>query len=110
MEVLRKLIVYFFSFKGRVKRIEWWICRLGAFFALALLIVLIGWLLGLETTADIFLVIFIIPFWWLQLSFSIRRLHDTDRSGWCVLLFLIPLYAFIVCGCLKGTEGENKYG
>ncbi|MFO1243004.1 MAG: DUF805 domain-containing protein [Rickettsiales bacterium] len=47
------------------------------------------------------------------LSVMVRRLHDVNKSGWWVLLVFIPLVGlvlFIVWGCLKGTEGENRFG
>jgi uncharacterized membrane protein YhaH (DUF805 family) len=47
------------------------------------------------------------------LSASIRRLHDTDRSGWFVLLGLIPFVGFIiviVLMALPGTPGPNRFG
>jgi uncharacterized membrane protein YhaH (DUF805 family) len=57
-------------------------------------------------------------FWWLAvflpgLGVDIRRLHDTDRSGWWVLLGLIPLaggLALLVLFALAGTPGPNRYG
>jgi uncharacterized membrane protein YhaH (DUF805 family) len=45
--------------------------------------------------------------WWL------RRLHDTDRSGWWVLIFLIPIIGaivLIVFTVLDSDPGENQYG
>lgn len=47
------------------------------------------------------------------LSISVRRLHDTNRSGWWMWLCLLPLIGPIVLMvffALSGTEGENKYG
>jgi uncharacterized membrane protein YhaH (DUF805 family) len=47
------------------------------------------------------------------LSVSIRRLHDTDHSGWWVLIGLIPIIGFIVLLVfyLRDSDpGENKYG
>jgi uncharacterized membrane protein YhaH (DUF805 family) len=47
------------------------------------------------------------------LAVSVRRLHDTDRSGWWVLLFLIPLIGAIVLliwYCSRGTPGPNRFG
>ena len=43
---------------------------------------------------------------------SVKRFHDTNRSGWHILLGLISagLYILIICGFFKGTDGENKYG
>ena len=42
-----------------------------------------------------------------------RRLHDTDRSGWWQLLFLVPVLGWIVLivfWCQRGTEGPNRFG
>jgi uncharacterized membrane protein YhaH (DUF805 family) len=46
-------------------------------------------------------------------SVAIRRLHDTDHSGWWLLIGLIPLIGFIVLLVFylrEGDAGENKYG
>jgi len=47
------------------------------------------------------------------LSVAIRRLHDTNRTGWWVLIALIPLIGFIVLLVFylqEGDEGDNQYG
>ncbi|HEX4410618.1 MAG TPA: DUF805 domain-containing protein [Xanthobacteraceae bacterium] len=47
------------------------------------------------------------------LGLAIRRLHDTDRSGWWFFLVFIPLIGFIVLiiwWCQKGTDGYNRFG
>jgi len=47
------------------------------------------------------------------LSVSIRRLHDINRSGWWILIFIIPIVGFIlwlVWFLREGDPGENKYG
>lgn len=44
---------------------------------------------------------------------SVRRLHDTDRSGWWLLIGLIPLIGAIVLlvfMCSRGTAGPNRFG
>lgn len=46
-------------------------------------------------------------------ALQIRRLHDTDRSGWWMLIGLVPYLgavALFVLNCLDGTRGENRYG
>ena len=48
-----------------------------------------------------------------NLSVSIRRLHDTDRSGWWVLIGFIPIIGFIVLLVFylqKSDPGDNSYG
>jgi uncharacterized membrane protein YhaH (DUF805 family) len=48
-----------------------------------------------------------------SLGVSVRRLHDTDRSGWWLLIGLIPFIGGIVLlvfFVLPGTRGPNRYG
>jgi len=48
-----------------------------------------------------------------NLSVSIRRLHDTNRTGWWVLIGLIPLIGLIVLLIFylqDSDPGENRYG
>jgi uncharacterized membrane protein YhaH (DUF805 family) len=48
-----------------------------------------------------------------SLAVMIRRLHDTDRSGWWVLVAFVPIVgpiALIVFLVLPGTKGPNQYG
>jgi uncharacterized membrane protein YhaH (DUF805 family) len=51
---------------------------------------------------------------WMWIAIDVKRYHDRDRSGWWLLLLLIPvlgpLWLFVVLGFLKGTEGENRFG
>ena len=63
----------------------------------------IGWLGG------IYLVLVLIP----NLAVIIRRLHDSNRSGWWALTFLIPivgLMAWLFLMIDEGTPEENRYG
>lgn len=48
-----------------------------------------------------------------SLAVGVRRLHDTDRSGWWYLIAFVPLVGFIVLlvfFCSKGTTGSNRFG
>ncbi|HPT31155.1 MAG TPA: DUF805 domain-containing protein [Prolixibacteraceae bacterium] len=47
------------------------------------------------------------------LAVCVRRLHDVGKSGWMILIALIPLIGAIwllVLYCTAGDAGENKYG
>ncbi len=47
------------------------------------------------------------------LGVAVRRLHDTDRTGWWLLIGLIPLVGLIVLLVFyvqPGTAGDNQYG
>jgi uncharacterized membrane protein YhaH (DUF805 family) len=47
-----------------------------------------------------------------HIAVTIRRLHDTDRSGWWALLALIPIanIALLVFMFTQGTVGSNRFG
>jgi len=58
---------------------------------------------------NIFALVTFLPAW----AVEVRRLHDTGRSGWWILLWLIPLIGFIILLIWligKGSEGDNAYG
>jgi len=99
----------FALFTGRASRAEFW------WFFLANLIVTV--VLGLMTQAStIFLVLSIIygiavliPY----IAVGIRRLHDTSKSGWFILLGLVPFVGFIillVLWSMPGTPYPNEHG
>ena len=47
------------------------------------------------------------------LAIAVRRLHDVGKSGWFILIALIPFIGWIwilVLFCTAGTPGENEYG
>ena len=106
-EVLKKFSV----FTGRSRRREFWLFFL-ANFAIELVI-------GIFMRIPVLGVIITIIFWLYMLAIAvpgialgIRRLHDTDKSGWFMLLCLMGIGAIIVlvfCAA-EGTAGDNKYG
>lgn len=58
-------------------------------------------------------VAYLILSWIPMLSVSIRRLHDTDRSGWWYFINAVPLIGpiwFLVLMCLPGSNGNNRFG
>jgi uncharacterized membrane protein YhaH (DUF805 family) len=64
---------------------------------------------GMTLAYPIFGLVTILP----SLAVAVRRLHDLDRSGWWLLLALIPLIGSIVLliwFCTRGTDGSNRFG
>ena len=104
-------------FNGRASRKEFWAVMLFSVlisFALQLLYTLgfaisdnLGLLLALPFM--IFALGMVIP----QLAVSVRRLHDTDKSGWWLVLGFIPIFgtiALIVLFSLTSSVGDNRFG
>ena len=68
-----------------------------------------GFQVQVRPTFSILWLLITIPF----LSVTCRRLHDTNRRAWFLLLYFIPflgvIWLLVLC-TLKGTEGDNRYG
>ena len=103
------------QFSGRSSRKEFWLFYLLITIASIVLTVIDISIGSFDAVSEfgllsgIFTLAIIVP----SLAVSVRRLHDTDRSGWWLLLSFIPLLGSIVLvvfWCLKGTQGQNEYG
>lgn len=104
----------FGDFSGRSRREEYWMFFLINFIvqiALFLMIYVFSAInvnplvvIAMLLTAAYYLAVFI-PW----LAVSVRRLHDTNRSGWWILTFPIVII-LLVFYVLDGTPGANKYG
>ncbi|MCF2716926.1 DUF805 domain-containing protein [Paenibacillus sp. UKAQ_18] len=97
------------GFQGRARRTEYWMFVL--FSALASFVVsLIDSLVGLSPVLTlIYSLAVLLP----SLAVMARRLHDTGRSGWWILISLIPLVGsiiLIVFFCQDSQPNDNKYG
>jgi len=103
------------DFTGRARRKEYWM------FVLLVLVVsfvigMVEGVLGLTGTVAmygplslLFGLAILVP----SIAVGVRRLHDTGRSGWWMLVGLIPIIGsivLIVFFVLEGTRGPNEYG
>lgn len=96
------------NFSGRACRSEYWFWSLFIFLA-EIVTSFIDMVLGFSATTGLFGLATFLP----SLAVAIRRLHDLDRSGWWILLALIPVIGWIILiiwDCTKGTEGPNRFG
>ncbi|PSR20246.1 MAG: DUF805 domain-containing protein [Sulfobacillus acidophilus] len=96
------------QFAGRATRREYWLFVLfNAVFAIVIAF-LSQWLFGRPTLDYIYNLAVFLPSW----AVSVRRLHDTNRSGWWLLLPLIPIVGAIILLIfllLRGTD-PNRFG
>jgi uncharacterized membrane protein YhaH (DUF805 family) len=110
----------FSNFSGRARRKEFWMWYL--FYVIVLIVAVIldgvlgtGFELGYGVTS---------PYGWIYLiaalahvipglAVSVRRLHDVGKSGWFMLISLVPIIGgiwLLVLACTDGDSSENAYG
>ncbi|MGW1340784.1 DUF805 domain-containing protein [Kribbella sp. NPDC002412] len=111
IEVLKKYAV----FDGRARRKEYWMFVLfNVIVSIILSIIdnIIGTTYGSANSgviSSIYSLAVLLP----SIGVGIRRMHDTNRSGWWILINLIPCVGFIwfiVLAAQEGTVGDNQYG
>ncbi|MFM4842238.1 DUF805 domain-containing protein [Aeromonas veronii] len=97
-------------FSGRARHTEYWmfvLCNVIVMLLLGMVDKLIGG--DNELISSIYSLAVLLP----SLAVAARRLHDTDRSAWWLLLGLIPIIGtlvliyFMVC---NGQQGPNRFG
>ena len=102
------------DFSGRSRRKEYWMFVLGWIIGFIVLMLVEG-MLGLSGSLGLygpltalFALAILIP----SIAVGVRRLHDTGRSGWWMLIGLIPLVGLIllIFFVTEGTKGPNAYG
>ena len=111
LEVLRKYAV----FSGRARRMEYWMFFLFNLIISFLLGVVDGVLgtfspeSGVGLLGGLYSLAILIP----SIAVTIRRLHDSGRTGWWFLLIFIPLIGalvLLVFMVLDSEQGTNDYG
>lgn len=114
MNYFLKALRQYADFSGRARRMEYWMFVLfNLIFAIvaAVLDTLIGFASegGFGVISSLYSLAMIIP----GLAVSVRRLHDVGKSGWMILIALIPLIGSIWLLVLYFTDsqpGANQYG
>jgi uncharacterized membrane protein YhaH (DUF805 family) len=116
------IVEMLYSFKGRIKRSEWWLWMIATYVFHG--IVVIGIIIlayesgpSINNRGLVFVLILIpvlIHVLWVGIAIYVKRFHDLGHSGWMVCLGLIPyiggLILLIMCGIIDGNPGPNKFG
>ncbi|MFT6607760.1 MAG: uncharacterized membrane protein YhaH (DUF805 family) [Halocynthiibacter sp.] len=99
------------TFTGRARPAEFWywvLFTMSASIALSIIdAVIIGG--GNQLFSPLFSIAVFLP----SLAVAVRRLHDTDHSGWFYLLIFIPIIGWIILivfYATEGTRGDNRFG
>ena len=112
--IIQCATIKYIKFSGRARRKEFWLFNLTC-----LIIILLSFGIGyylnsidMNIYPGFFTVFFVLILTLPTLAVSIRRLHDTNRSGWWYFLLMFPggmIFLYVIC-CFKGTRGPNKFG
>ena len=123
-EAVKNVYANYVTFKGRASRSEFW--KFAIFMAIVTLVLYLPLIVtggqtgeltsGLNTlvlvsllAVGVFMLVTVIPY----LAVLVRRLHDTDRSGWWYWIALVPFVGglvLLVLLVLPGTPGDNRFG
>jgi uncharacterized membrane protein YhaH (DUF805 family) len=104
----------FFQFDGRINRAKFWLGIVAIWIVEAILFAILT-PIGFDSAiaAVLGLAVAVVAIW-VGLAIAIKRWHDRGKSGWWVLIVLIPIigsiWALIETGFLPGTDGPNEYG
>ncbi|MBR7688333.1 MULTISPECIES: DUF805 domain-containing protein [Acinetobacter] len=93
----------FADFKGRARRSEFW------YFELFCVLMSLAFSFISEDAATIVMLITFIP----NIAVSVRRLHDIGRSGWWMLIALVPIAGILLLlfwAAQEGNSASNQYG
>lgn len=104
VDVLKK----YTDFSGRARRTEYWVFALINL-VISMILSAIDTALSLGFLGIIYSLLVLLP----GLAVTVRRLHDTGRSGWWVLIGFIPLIGWIILLVLMLLDSdpmENEYG
>ena len=125
---MKKLLM---TYDGRISRSQYWMALLyylGAMVAASAVVFVIAQVIPGDASADggfsvsgvraipfVIVVFACIGFLvWSGICVGIKRCHDRDKSGWWMLIQLVPVigpfWYFIGAFCLRGTVGPNRFG
>lgn len=117
VDAIKTCLSKYATFSGRASRSEYW-----WFYLFCALLVFVGVMLDLSVgsynpndpdSVPWITLLFALPIILPSLAAAIRRLHDTDKSGWWYLISLVPVVGGIVLLIflvLAGTDGDNRFG
>lgn len=108
-----------FEFDGRINRAKFWAGLVAAWVIGIVFVAIVAIGAGINSNAvwvivGILGIALYVAMIWMSFAISIKRWHDRGKSGWWVLIGLVPiiggLWALIETGFLEGTKGDNEYG
>ena len=112
-EAIKSGFSNYVTFSGRAQRSAFWLWVFFAVLASIACSILDGAIFGFSEANKPISGLFGLATFLPGLAVTVRRLHDTGRSGWWILLWFIPLVGWIILiiwYCQPGEAGTNQYG
>jgi uncharacterized membrane protein YhaH (DUF805 family) len=116
MQWYLKVLRQYADFTGRARRTEFWMFILFSVL-ISLVLALADWALGLQvlpgTTTGVLGALYGVAVLIPTLAVTVRRLHDTGRSGFWIFIGLVPVVGAIVLlvfEVMEGQRGDNAHG
>jgi uncharacterized membrane protein YhaH (DUF805 family) len=136
---------FLFSARGRISRSQFWLKWFLPIFVIGVILFVVTYASAasgsVESTSvmGLVLLVYSLIVLWPNIAVLVKRIHDSNKSGWLVLAFYAPwllqniltytagqqnpatilvglvvfvvaVWFFIDFGCMRGTIGENQYG
>jgi uncharacterized membrane protein YhaH (DUF805 family) len=104
-----KVLKNYTGFQGRARRKEYWMFVLFSAIVSIVLAIIEGIIGSQNVLTGLYSLAVLLP----SLAVGVRRLHDTGRSGWWLLLCLIPIIGSIIVlvfTCQDSEPTANRYG
>lgn len=133
------ILAKFFSFKGRLRRRDYWLCNLALGVAMGVIIFPLIIALKIQPEDPRFQAATLV-FLWPSIAILVKRIHDRDKTGWMAANYWVPslvsmglsflsdpefamwkvfvdigtgmvgLWYLVEFGFMDGTQGKNAYG
>ncbi|MES2414430.1 MAG: DUF805 domain-containing protein [Pseudomonadota bacterium] len=103
-----KVMKNYFGVEGRARRTEYWMYFL-VYLGIIIVASILDAIIGLGLIGGIAALVHLIP----SITVGVRRLHDINKSGWWLLIVLIPLIGWLIAiywAVKEGDAGDNTYG
>ena len=113
--ILNALTKDYATFEGRARRKEYWLFALFYCASAVVLMIVDGFIgtlneeAGVGLLSGLFILAALIP----GLAVTVRRLHDTNRRGWWILITVIPVLGAVVLLIFTAQDsqpGANRFG
>ena len=133
------ILAKFFSFNGRLRRRDYWLCNLALGVAIAVIVAPLIIALKIQPEDPRFQAATLV-FLWPSIAILVKRIHDRDKTGWMAANYWVPslvsmglaflsdpefamwkvfvdigtgmvgLWYLVEFGFMDGTQGRNAYG